>query len=247
MDSPGAVHRSETRVRSFEIATYIGRTLGLDYPQKESLRRVPTTFPKASPSELTGLLVLLNDHKGSEDVARLADDLDLEIDEILPSLDLAEALNLVKVDDGRASLTDLGRKLLSVSIRERKTLFREQLRKTTLFKTLLRALESAPDHQLTEEEVHRILAFTTAPADAYVQNIINWGRYAELFRYDANQRVLLPARSRIISRPPPSTPPGGSESAEARATPPTSSGEERSQPPRQTAHFPLSIPLVGSS
>jgi len=41
---------------------------------------VPTTYPKASPTELMGLLVLLKDHKGAQDVARLADDLDLEID-----------------------------------------------------------------------------------------------------------------------------------------------------------------------
>src|ERR1700693_3528865 len=163
---------------------------------------MPTTYPKCSPTEMMGFLVLLNDHKGSEDVARLANDLDLEIDEIIPATDFAEALGLVKVDNGRATLTDSGRKMLAGTIRERKSLVREQLKKTTLFKALLRALESAPERRLSDEEVNRLIEFTTASADEFVQNIINWGRYAELFRYDAAQRVLLPSRSRSSGHPP---------------------------------------------
>lgn len=168
-----------------------------------------------------GLLVLLADHKGSEDLARLADDLDLEIDEILPSSDFAEALDLVSVSDGRVTLTERGRKLLAGTIRERKTLLREQLRRTTLFKALVRALESSPERCLTDEEVTRLIEFTTAHADDLVQNIINWGRYAELFRYDSDRRVLVPMRSRSGSRsgpsgrapPPPGTPEGGATEA----------------------------------
>jgi NitT/TauT family transport system ATP-binding protein len=173
---------------------------------------LPTAYPKCSPSELTGLLVLLNDHKGAEDVALLADDLDLEIDEILPSLEYAEVLQLVKVVNGRATLTEQGKAVLSGSIRDRKVQLREQLKRTTLFKALLRALDSSPEHRLSEEEVNRLIAFTTAPADEYVQNIINWGRYTELFRYDSDQRVLLPIRPRSARSGSSSGPPssGGS-------------------------------------
>jgi hypothetical protein len=167
---------------------------------------VPTSYPKCSPTEVQGLLVLLNSHKGSEDVALLADDLDLEIDEILPSLDFAGVLGLVKVSDGRATFTDLGRKYVASSIRDRKAILRDQLRKTTLFKTLLRALDSAPDHQLTDEQLTSLVSVTPAPADESVQNIVNWGRYAELVRYDADEHVLVAVR-----RPPGSTkPPSGS-------------------------------------
>ncbi len=41
-----------------------------------------------------------------------------------------------------------------------------------------------------------LVAFTNAPADGYLQNIINWGRYAELFRYDSGEHRLLPVRAR---------------------------------------------------
>jgi NitT/TauT family transport system ATP-binding protein len=199
---------------------------------------VPTTFPKASPSELQGLLVLLNEHKGSEDVARLADDLDLEIDEILPSLDYAEALGLVRVVEGRANLTDNGRRLLSASIRERKTILRDQLKKTTLFKTILRALESAPGGRLTEDEVQRLLAFTTAPGDSYVLNIINWGRYAELFRYDSDEHALIAIHTRNSPRMPPGSPPsnpgapdqGPTRSRPGRSTDPSGSSPDLTHP-----------------
>ncbi len=198
---------------------------------------MPTMFPKASPSELQGLLVLINEHKGTEDVARLADDLDLEIDEILPSLDYAETLGLVKVVDGRATLSDTGRKMLSVSIRERKTILRDLLKKTTLFKTILRALESAPEGKLTEDDVQRLLAFTTAPSDSYVLNIINWGRYAELFRYDSDEHVLVAVRSRVQGRSPPSSPPSAPGSPGARVSPTADNPvSDASNAPRDLAH-----------
>ena len=197
---------------------------------------MPTTFPKCNPTEMMGLLVLLNSHNGSEDVALLADDLDLEIDEIFPALEFAEVLQLVKVTDGRATFTDLGKKLMGGSIRERKTTIRDQLRKTTLFKTLLRALESAPEHSLSDEDLGQIVSFTTAPADEAVQNIVNWGRYADLFRYDsAEQRLILTRRSSAgkagsgQSRPPspPATPGEGASSASKGSTSASSGSELR--------------------
>jgi hypothetical protein len=184
---------------------------------------VPTTYPKCNPTEMMGLLVLLNSHKGSEDVALLADDLDLEIDEIFPALEFAEVLQLVKVADGRATFTDLGRKLVGGSIRDRKTIIRDQLRKTTLFKTLLRALESSPERSLSDDDLSQIVSLTTAPADEAVQNIVNWGRYADLFRYDSDLHlVILTRRASSAKSGPgsarPPTPPGASASG-AKSTP----------------------------
>ncbi|HLN51206.1 MAG TPA: AAA-associated domain-containing protein, partial [Thermoplasmata archaeon] len=118
-----------------------------------------TSYPKCSPTEMFGLLVLLDSHKGSEDVALLARDLDLEIDEIFPALEYSEVLGLVQVVDGRATFTDMGKKFVAASIRERKALLREQLKRTTLFKTLLRALENNPDHRLSDEELIQIFSF----------------------------------------------------------------------------------------
>jgi len=203
---------------------------------------VPTTYPKCSPTEMQGLLVLLSGHKGSEDVALLADDLDLEIDEILPALDFASVLGLVRVKDGRATFTELGQRYLGDSIRERKSLLREQLKRTTLFRTLLRALESAPDHRLTDEQLTQLVSVTSATADEAVQNIVNWGRYTGLVRYDPEEHVLIAVRAPPSapkppagSRPPPSAatpPPGGP--AGGRKPPTRGPGQEPESPPLAT-------------
>jgi hypothetical protein len=204
---------------------------------------VPTTYPKCSPTEMQGLLVLLNSHKGSEDVALLADDLDLEIDEILPSLDFASALGLVNVTDGRAAFTDLGKRYIAATIRDRKALLRDQLMKTTLFKTLLRALESAPDHQLTDDQLAHLFSVTPAQADESLQNIVNWGRYAELIRYDAVQhRLVAVRRASGASKLPGSgrtPPPSGPQSV------PPASSTGRKQPPTNPSGEPTNA-LVAS-
>jgi hypothetical protein len=187
-----------------------------------------TSYPKCSPTEMMGLLVLLNSHAGSEDVARLADDLDLEIDEILPAVDYAAVLQLVKVSDGRATLTDLGKNFLASTIRDRKVILREQLSRTTLFRTLLRALEKAPDRQLSDEELGSIVSLAQAPLEDAVQNIVNWGRYAELFRYDSEEHRLTAIRH------PPAKSGGGS-----RPPPPLAPSEPKGRaPPPRTTHAP---------
>jgi NitT/TauT family transport system ATP-binding protein len=168
-----------------------------------------------------GLLVLLKSHRGSEDIALLADDLDLEIDEIFPALEYAQVLHFLTVSDGRATFTDLGRKFVDSSIRDRKAILRDQLLRTTLFKTLIRALENSPEHSLSDEQFHQIVSFTTAPADEAVQNIVNWGRYAELFRYDAAEQRLIARRRPAVARAPPSRPPPPGTTS-APGTPPAS-------------------------
>jgi len=185
---------------------------------------VATTYPKCNPTEMLGLLVLLNDHKGSEDVALLADDLDLEIDEIFPALEYAELLQFVKVGDGHVSFTDLGRKLIAASIRDRKSIVREQLKRTPLFRTIVRALEASPEHTLSDEEFGHIIAFTTAKADGAEQNIVNWGRYADLFRYDADAHAIRPARKSV-----------GAKGGEGRAPPPAAGAGPANASPRKTA------------
>ncbi len=200
---------------------------------------MPTTYPKSSVSEVTGLLVLLDAHKGSDDIARLADDLDLEIDEILPSIDFAEALDMVTVSDGRATLTDTGRAFLKGSIRGRKSIVREQLKRTTLFRTLVRALEGAPEGVLHEDDLTRLIEFTTTPSEEKIQNIVNWGRYAELFRYDGDTRVIAPMR-----RSPPRTPPGDGSHGSTTASPTAAASGSPARSPRSPPQTAPVAPAV---
>jgi hypothetical protein len=69
----------------------------------------------------------------------------------------------------------------------------------------MRTLENAPGHRLTDPELMRLVEFTTAPSDDIVQNIVNWGRYAELFRYDADEHLVVAVRRQNPPRSPPTT------------------------------------------
>lgn len=196
---------------------------------------MPTTYPKCAPSEMMGLLVLLDSHKGTDDVARLADDLDLEIDEILPALEFAEVLDFVKVKEGQASLTDTGRRLLSGSIYGRKAVIREQLQRTTLFRTLTRALESSPDHRLADDELARLVEFTTTPSEEVVQNIVNWGRYADLFRYDSEEHAVVAVRRGLPPKPP---------VGQGRQAPETATGARKESAKEGAPSTPRATPLA---
>jgi hypothetical protein len=202
---------------------------------------VPTLYPKCAPSEMLGFMVILNTHRGSTEIARLAEEENLPIDRILPAVDYAHGLGLVTVDDGQVSLTDSGRMLLAADIRVRKVLLREVLKRTILFRAILRSLEQSVDGTVAEDELAQIVAFTTAPPEA-TQQIINWGRYTELFRYDANQRAILPMGTKGRTKLPPAIPLPPSSVRATNGPAPTSSrgarpaaGQPRTSPVRPAA------------
>ncbi|MBX8637956.1 MAG: AAA-associated domain-containing protein [Thermoplasmata archaeon] len=64
--------------------------------------------PHAGVSEIIGLLEAINDFSGSVDASVLADDFDLEIDEIYPAIESAELLGLISTPEGDVKLTDVG-------------------------------------------------------------------------------------------------------------------------------------------
>jgi NitT/TauT family transport system ATP-binding protein len=151
---------------------------------------------------MMGLLVLLKDHGGAEDLALLADDLELELDEILPSVEFAEALGFLAVSEGRAVMTEPGKALLSGTIKTRRSQLRERLQTLKLFSQILKSLESSPGHRLTGDMVFEIVSRISLPSDDAVKNVINWGRFTNLFHYDAEENVLLPSRSRTKGKAP---------------------------------------------
>ncbi|MFN3621995.1 MAG: AAA-associated domain-containing protein, partial [Nitrososphaerales archaeon] len=62
---------------------------------------------------MIGLLEVLEDFRGRVDAAKVADDLMLELRDLLPAVDAAELLGFLKVDSGDLILTNEGKKFLS--------------------------------------------------------------------------------------------------------------------------------------
>jgi NitT/TauT family transport system ATP-binding protein len=151
---------------------------------------------------MIGLLVLLKGHKGSEDLARLADDLDLEIDEILPAVEFAEALGFLTLSDGRATVTESGQKFLSCSITDKRIFLREGLKSVPVFAQIIRALENSHDKCLMGEELGAVIFPLSLSSEDVMQNVIHWGRYTELFYYDADENMLKLPKNRPKSTAP---------------------------------------------
>src|ERR1700751_1127997 len=82
-------------------------------------------LPHARPGGIAGLLELLLDKGGRDDIYRLADDLAFEIDDLLPIVDAAQLLGFLKVEEGDASITEKGAEFANSEILRQKELFRD--------------------------------------------------------------------------------------------------------------------------
>jgi NitT/TauT family transport system ATP-binding protein len=153
-------------------------------------------FPKSTISEIIGLLEAVNDAGGIEDAARLAADFDLELDEMLPSIDGAELLGFAKVTDGNIELTSDAQKLLDTGIRERKKIIRDKVADVGLIKELKSKLIDRSGHKMKKQDALDFLRtrISTTDIESYFKILINWTRYAGIIGYnsDLEEICLIP-------------------------------------------------------
>ncbi|WP_425217537.1 nitrate/sulfonate/bicarbonate ABC transporter ATP-binding protein [Tumidithrix helvetica] len=143
-------------------------------------------LPSVRIGSIAGLIEILEDRQGY-DLYRLAQELLLEVDDILPILDAAKLLELIILSEGDISITELGQKFVQGNIDERKQLIRLQiLSHIRLAQQINQLIQSKRNHRIPEEMVLDILEkyFTTGEARAQLETVIHWGRYAELYSYD---------------------------------------------------------------
>lgn len=152
-------------------------------------------IPDASIGRLIGLLEAMRSTPGPDKVARLAAGLHLGLDGLLPLLAAAHLLGWAVGEKGRYDLTDGGRRVADATEAERKVLFRERAREVPLLRMILEALETAGGKAIPRETILAALSgqFPEAEAGRQFDTAVNWGRYAEMFDYDAELGCLLPA------------------------------------------------------
>ena len=145
-------------------------------------------LPHARAGGMHGLLEILADRGGREELHRLAQDLKLEADDLLPIVDACALLGFLRVDHGDAEITELGRKVAAGDIQQRKQLFREAvLAHVPLLQQMASALHAKADGTMPAEFFHDLLDehFSEAESQRQLDTAIQWGRYAELFDYDS--------------------------------------------------------------
>jgi NitT/TauT family transport system ATP-binding protein len=152
-----------------------------------------TPLPAASVGGMSGLLEILVAHGGDEDLPKLAHELTFEVDDLLPLVDAAQVLALAVVKDADISITDEGRTFVAADILESKRIFAKLAReRAPLVRSICNALATTEDGTLGEGFFLDLLrrGFSEDEARGQLNIAIDWGRYGELFDFDANTGQL---------------------------------------------------------
>jgi NitT/TauT family transport system ATP-binding protein len=150
--------------------------------------------PHARRGAIAGLLELLNGHGGTRDLYQLADELRLEVDDLLPIVEAAALLGFAKSERGDVGITPIGEAFAGADIGERKALFREAiLARVTLLQQMHSALVSKSDHSLPLEFFRDLLQeqFSDVEVKRQIETSLNWGRYGDIFTYDSESDRLV--------------------------------------------------------
>ena len=160
-------------------------------------------LPHARPGGIAGLLELIIDLNGRTDIYRLADELAFEIDDLLPIVDAAQLLVFLRVEEGDVAITPEGRAYAESEILIQKELFRKAaLDHVLLLRQITRALNNKTDHTVPEDFFLDMLdeQFSEEETQRQLETAINWGRYAELFDFDASRRrFVLPEEEEAVT------------------------------------------------
>ncbi len=163
-------------------------------PPSATAKQPTPMLPHARPGGVAGLLELLMDRGGEEDLYHVAETLLLEVDDLLPILDAATMLGFATAHEGDVKITPPGRTFAEADIPTRKRLFREALTHVPLMQQIVTALENKSDHTMPVE-FFRDLLDERLPAhdvEQQIETALNWGRYADIFTYDsASDRLRL--------------------------------------------------------
>ncbi|MDR3738932.1 MAG: nitrate/sulfonate/bicarbonate ABC transporter ATP-binding protein [Terracidiphilus sp.] len=153
-------------------------------------------LPHARPGGIAGLLELLQDKGGRDDIYRLAEDLAFEIDDLLPIVDAAQLLGFLTIEEGDAAITPSGMEFADSEILRQKELFRDAaVERVLLLRQIQRALQAKSDHTVREDFFLDMLdeQFSEEECLRQMETAVAWGRYAELFDFDsARRRFVLP-------------------------------------------------------
>jgi NitT/TauT family transport system ATP-binding protein len=144
-------------------------------------------LPHARVGGIAGLLELLHDRGGREDLFRLSEELVMDVEDLLPILEACQLLGFARLTEGDVQLSREGVKFADADIQTRKILFRQAvLEHVTLLKQIDSILKKKSDHSMNDEFFHDILDehFSEEEVQRQFDTAMNWGRYAEIFDYD---------------------------------------------------------------
>jgi NitT/TauT family transport system ATP-binding protein len=152
-------------------------------------------LPHVRVATISGMLELIADMGTDTDVAHIAARLAVSIDDFLAILEAAVLLGFATVDAGTVAFTPEGRFFATASIQESKAIFRSHaLAHVKILATVVNTLAAKADKSMRADFFLDLLEehYSVQEAQRQFDTAVDWGRYAELFEYDAvSQRVWL--------------------------------------------------------
>jgi NitT/TauT family transport system ATP-binding protein len=152
-------------------------------------------LPHVRVGTISGMLELIEDMDTESDVAEIAARLAVSIDDFLAILEAAVLLGFATVEADTVALTPEGRVFAKASIQESKAIFRSHvLAHVKILATVVNTLEAKADKSMRADFFLDLLEehYSAGEAQRQFETAVDWGRYAELFEYDAvSQRVWL--------------------------------------------------------
>ncbi|MBI1748536.1 MAG: AAA-associated domain-containing protein [Acidobacteria bacterium] len=149
-------------------------------------------LPQSGINRILGLMELLHQRGGKEDIYKLGRELNYELGDLLLVIKGGEMLGFLDTPSGDVTLERLGEEMLKGNSNVKKQLFKEQLKKLRIFQHFTRLLEQAEEKRLEKdailEELARILP-QEQPQHIF-KTLVNWSRYAELFGYNPDREEL---------------------------------------------------------
>jgi NitT/TauT family transport system ATP-binding protein len=149
-------------------------------------------IPHARTTEIQGLLEILSDHGGQLDLFELDAITAYDFGHTITVVKAAEILSFVETPGDLVRLTENGREMVAADQPEKKLLFRKRLLTLGLFAAVIRYLASEPDVARSGDDVRQFIAERlpgSAPGELF-KTLIGWGRYGQLFHYDAQADEL---------------------------------------------------------
>jgi len=161
---------------------------GVAVPEPADATPITRPLPKATVGGVAGLVEIVYARGGLGDLPDIAADLSFTIDDLLPLVDAAALLEFVNVKGTDIELTPCGIEFFTADIQTSKRIFAQQARtRAPLVRAICKALAVSTDGNLRAGFFLDLLQRGFGPdrAQQQLDTAIGWGRYGELYDYDA--------------------------------------------------------------
>jgi NitT/TauT family transport system ATP-binding protein len=151
-------------------------------------------LPHARVGGIAGLLEIVQDRGGREDLYKLSEELAMDVEDLLPIVEASTLLGFSNLKEGDVEITPEGIKFADADILTRKVLFREAaLKHVIILQQIDNVLHAKSDHSIPEEFFRDILDehFSQDEVERQFDTAMNWGRYAEIFDHDPESSRLI--------------------------------------------------------